>query len=101
MDRRGFLAAVAGCVVAPFVPAPRWTWDPRRIAFRSSVYAPVVVQKRVIYATVRISPEMMPANGGGAFRRACEQEYAGIIEDMSRCFDGAGTVRKTNRNRVA
>lgn len=83
MNRRGFLAAIVGLAAAPFVPRQRWTWNPARIAFVPSGLAPVIINKRVIYAKVRITRAML-AGEHGAWNRAVDAEWAGVIQDMER-----------------
>jgi hypothetical protein len=63
MNRRGFLSAIVGAVLAPFVPAP------------------VRVPTRHIYARIRITREML-AGERGAWNRAADAEWAGVIRDM-------------------
>lgn len=63
MTRRGFLSALVGAALAPFMPRP------------------VRVPLKAIYARIRLTREML-AGERGAWNRAADAEWAGVIRDM-------------------
>ena len=81
MNRRGFLAIVLGCVVAPFVPhvAPA----PRQVVpGHGPAVVHVVMTQRKLIARVRITAEALQSDNHDAWRRAVNAEHAGLLNDI-------------------
>lgn len=84
MDRRSFFRLVGGS--AAWLATRHVAW-----AFPEPSH---VIPQRMVYGRIRISREVLFADNVGAFARAAQDEYNGLISDLLHLEERAMGVRK-------